>query len=64
MYRSFIQKGVPTTRDPRSINGVQRLSSAQLLVAGVPHFRGGHPLTGQNDLDLWTIRQKIDLRKL
>lgn len=92
IYRAFIQEDVPTTRAPRAINGVQRLSRPQLLLTEVPHFRGGlafgdeafvenffqlnkhefgpnrtrggHPLTGQNDPDLWTIRQKIDLRRL
>ena len=26
--------------------------------------RGGHPIAGQLDPNLWTIRQKIDLRTL
>lgn len=31
---------------------------------GPKRSRGGHLLTGQNDPDLWTIRQKTDLRKI
>lgn len=91
-YRTFIQEDVVTTRAPRSIDGVQRLTRSQLLLTQVPHFRGGlafgneafvenffqlnshefgprrkrggHPLAGQNDPDLWTIRQKTDLRRI
>jgi hypothetical protein len=31
---------------------------------GPDRKRGGHPIGGQSDPDLWTIRQKTDLRKL
>lgn len=91
-YHTFIQADAVTTRTPRSINGVPRLTRSQLLLTQVPHFRGGlafgneafvenfyqlnshefgprrkrggHLLAGQNDPNLWTIRQKIDLRRI
>ena len=91
-YHTFIQADAVTTRTPRSINGVPRLTRSQLLLTQVPHFRGGlafgneafvenfyqlnshefgprrkrggHLLAGQNDPNLWTIRQKTDLRRI